>query len=191
MMKLRVPPLCLPIQLAVRGGGIDVDEHHGIPREDLQMLNFQGGVYRRSRVWHMDASHDRAPPEVHISSSLKADFRSFSSLKADFRSESRNDFFMMKAPGLLSSFRNEATAAVQQPECVLVDGTLLTTWDPAGICNAAQQCVPLPLQRVALLGTRLAFTVLLDISRDRCVMFPHNQGLFMKTGLLVAHGTGA
>lgn len=52
------------VQLAIRGGGIDLDNHYGVPKEDLQTLNFQRGVFRRSRLWHMDLSHSSTPPEV-------------------------------------------------------------------------------------------------------------------------------
>ncbi len=52
------------MQLAIRGGGIDLDDHYGVPKEDLQTLKFQRGVFRRSRLWHMDLSHSSKPPEV-------------------------------------------------------------------------------------------------------------------------------
>lgn len=50
--------------MAIRGGNIPLDAHYGVTKEELQTLKFQKGPYRVSRLWHMDISHARAPPEV-------------------------------------------------------------------------------------------------------------------------------
>lgn len=57
----RVPAAPL---LAVRGSHIDVEEHEGIPGEELAALKPQGPPFDKARIWHMDLSDHTTPPEV-------------------------------------------------------------------------------------------------------------------------------
>jgi len=55
------------VQLKVRGGCVDLDEHEGIPREKLAQLSYISdgpGKPFPDRLWHMDISQSRCAPHV-------------------------------------------------------------------------------------------------------------------------------